>query len=125
MNNDKIVAHVFLILALAAMYSQAQVNDENSQDIRFENKERNFLPRWPEQYVSKRSCRADGSFCFRDSHCCGISNCFRYNFGPFGIFGRYRCGRYGDGGDYAPGDLNRSRHGPSRCGGDGHRCGRK
>ncbi|CAF0857128.1 unnamed protein product [Didymodactylos carnosus] len=84
---------------------------------------------WLEQFVNKRGCRADGSRCSRDRDCCAPSNCLRYDFGPFGIFHRYRCGLYGSGGVYVPGqrgNFDRGRDGsPPRCGGDGHRCGRK
>jgi hypothetical protein len=134
MNSDKLVAYVLLTLAIVAICCRAQARDEYRQDIRLRNEDQNAFSTLPAQFVSKHACTNQGNRCDTTNDCCGASDgCVICQRRYYGIVGSHVCGRRlyrskSDGGSAcsdARGGSYGGRYGHPRCGGDGHRCGRK
>jgi hypothetical protein len=134
MNDNKIVAYTLLTLVIMAICYHAQATDEYGQDIRLRNEDQNSFTTSPEQFVSKRVCLKKGTRCKTTNDCCGAGDgCVICQRRFYGIVGSHVCDRRlyrskSDGGlacsDHGGGKYG-GRYGPTRCGGDGHRCGRK
>ena len=130
MSDNKIVAYVLLTLVIMTICWHAQATDKYEQDIRLRNED--IIS--PEQFVSKRACLKKGTRCKTTNDCCGAGDgCVICQHRFYGIAGSHICDRRlyrskSDGGSVCSdlgGGKYGGRYGPSRCGGDGHRCGRK
>ncbi|CAF0741341.1 unnamed protein product [Adineta steineri] len=71
MNNDKVVAYVFLILSLVTICCNARTRGEDWQDSILLSKRKNSPSSSLEQIVNKRACGKPGDKCEASSDCCG------------------------------------------------------
>ena len=132
MINNKIVACIFLTLIIVMLSCDAHARQKYQRDISRRNYGQNASSTLLETVVSKRNCLLQNVKCKTTADCCEAGDgCVVCQRRFLGTFGPYICDlrRFRDGGKGSIICPKRHHYGvyndPPRCGGDGHRCGRK